>query len=117
MNLIKKTIKDSLKTPGFTVLYIIGVAFTIAFTIIYGILLYGQLGPVYPEYDRNHTAYIDMAVIRQKWGTSSQALGQPFVEEFLRDSVKSIESMTALIGYHSGDNMVQPTDGSEEFPV
>lgn len=117
MNLIKKTIRDSLKTPGFTVLYIIGVAFTIAFTIVYGILLYGQLGPVYPEYDRNNTAYIDMAIVRQKWGTSSQALGQPFVEEFLRDSVKSIESMTALIGYHNGDDMVQPIDGSEEFPV
>ncbi len=56
MNLIKKTIKEALKTPGFSLLYMAGVAFTVAFTIIYGMLLYSQLGPVYPEYDRDSTA-------------------------------------------------------------
>ena len=40
MNLIKKSIREAIKTPGFSLLYMAGVAFTVAFTIIYGMLLY-----------------------------------------------------------------------------
>ena len=58
MKIIAKTIREALKTPGFTSLYIGGVAFTVAFTMIYAILLYGQLAPVYPEYGRGSTGYL-----------------------------------------------------------
>lgn len=99
-----------MKTPGFSLLYMAGVAFTVAFTIIYGMLLYSQLGPVYPEYDRDSTMYAHTMVITDSRNRSSQSIGRQFIEEFLRDKLKSIDEMTAVLSYNSDFPMVQ-TDG------
>ena len=113
MNLIKKTITEAMKTPGFSLLYMAGVAFTVAFTIIYGMLLYSQLGPVYPEYDRSSTMYVNkMIVVSNGNNRSSGSLGHNFIDEFLRDKIKSADKMTASIDWLSGYPMVQ-TDGHE----
>ncbi|MDE6637587.1 MAG: ABC transporter permease [Muribaculaceae bacterium] len=117
MKLIKKTITEALKTPGFSSLYIIGVAFTITFTMIYGMLLYGQLGPVYPEYDRSSTAYIESTVIRNEYSTSTGRLSSEFISEFLHDSIPSIEKVTSMIAWNSGFPMVQPEGNAPEFHV
>lgn len=106
-----------MKTPGFTLLYIGGVAFTIAFTIIYGIILYGQLGPVYPEYDRNSTYYINQLVFKTDNMTMTTNLGQPFIDEFLRDSLKSVEKVTAIVTYYSDYPMVQTEGRGPEFHI
>lgn len=116
MNLIKKTIKEALKTPGFSLLYIAGVAFTVAFTIIYGMLLYSQLGPVYPEYDRSSTMYVNtMVVIQQKYNRSSNSLGNNFINEFLRDKIKSAEKMTTSVCWNSSYPMIQTDGHGSEF--
>lgn len=117
MNLIKKTIKEALSTPGFSSLYIVGVAFTITFTMIYGMLLYGQLGPVYPEYDRSSTAYIEKTVIKQEYSTSTSQLSSEFINEFLSDSIPSIEKVTSIIAWNAGFPMVQPDGNRPEFHV
>lgn len=116
MNLIKKTITEALKTPGFSLLYMAGVAFTVAFTIIYGMLLYSQLGPVYPEYDRASTVYAHTMVITDKrYNRSSQSIGRQFIEEFLRDGLKSADEMTAILSYSGGYPMVQTDGHGPEF--
>ena len=116
MNLIKKTIKEAMKTPGFSMLYMAGVAFTVAFTIIYGMLLYSQLGPVYPEYDRNSTMYVNtMIVVSNGNNRSSGSLGRNFIDEFLRDKIKSADKMTASINWLSGYPMVQTDGHGPEF--
>ncbi|MDE6023496.1 MAG: ABC transporter permease, partial [Muribaculaceae bacterium] len=117
MKLIVKTLREALKTPGFSSLYIVGVAFTIAFTMIYGMLLYGQLGPIYPEYDRSSTMYIDATVTKSERSSSSNGLGIPFIEEFLRDSLSSIEKMTVTSRWNSGYPMVQTDGHGPEFNV
>ncbi len=117
MNLIKKTIQEALKTPGFSSLYIVGVAFTIAFTMIYGMILYGQLGPVYPEYDRSSTLYIDTSMIKDERSASMNAIGLPFIDEFLRDSIPSIDKVTAMERWYSEFPMVQPEGNHPEFHV
>lgn len=114
MNLIKKTIREALKTPGFSALYIIGVALTIAFTIIYGMLLYSQLGPVYPEYDRGSTVYLETMVAKSERTTSSGALTKYFIDDYLRD-LKSVDKMTASICYDMGYIMVQTNGHGPEF--
>ncbi|MDE6511860.1 MAG: ABC transporter permease [Muribaculaceae bacterium] len=116
MNLINKTIKEALKTPGFSLLYMAGVAFTVAFTIIYGMLLYSQLGPVYPEYDRGSTMYVNrMIVVSNGNNRSSGSLGRNFIDGFLRDKIKSADKMTASVDWLSGYPMVQTDGHGPEF--
>ncbi len=115
--LIKKTIKEALKTPGFSLLYMAGVAFTVAFTIIYGMLLYSQLGPVYPEYDRDSTVYIETLVAKSDRSASSGCVSPKFIEEYLRNKLKSADDMTAYISYSGGYPMVQTDGRGPEFHV
>lgn len=117
MNLIKKTIREALKTPGFSMLYIIGVAVTIAFTVVYGIILYGQLGPVYPEYNRANTFYIDTTIAKDGNSVGNTGLGLAFIDQFLRDSIPSIESMTVMTRYESGAKIVETNGRGPEFHV
>lgn len=115
MKFIVKTIKEALKTPGYSVLYIVGVAFTMAFTIIYGMLLYSQLGPVYPEYDRNSTVYVRTLALTQQFNTSVGSLSSQFIDDFMRDNLKSVEMMTAQTAYNLHYPMVQTNGHGPEF--
>lgn len=117
MNIIKKTFLEAKKTPGFSLLYITGVAFTVVFTIIYGMLLYSQLGPVYPEYDRSSTVYVEDLVSIHEYNRSSQSLSRPFIEEFLRDKLKSADMMTVTYNYNGDYPMVQTNGQRSEFHV
>ncbi len=117
MKKIAKIIREAMKTPGFSILYMAGVAFTVAFTIIYGMLLYSQLGPVYPEYDRNSTVYINTMLLKTENSTSRGSIGRPFIEEFLRDKLKSAEDMTAIVEWNGDYPMVQTDGHGPEFHV
>lgn len=117
MNFIRRTFREAMKTPGFSLLYMGGVAFTIAFTLVYGFILYGQLGPVYPEYDRANTYYIPQIMCKSENMTLQNSLGKPFIDEFLRDSLKSVEKATAIIKYNWGYPMVQTDGKGPEFHV
>lgn len=117
MKFIINTLREAARTPGFSLLYICGVAFTIAFTMIYGMLLYAQLGPVYPEYNRNSTIYINRSLFIRDNGIMGTSLDRSFIERFLRDSLKSAEKMTAMVGYNSGYPMVQTDGHGPEFHV
>ena len=66
-------------------LYVGGVAFAVAFTMIFAILYYVRLAPIYPEYNRDTTMYIKNISVRHE-ATSSESmgtLGLPFVDEFI----------------------------------
>lgn len=117
MNIIKRTFIEAKKTPGFSLLYIVGVAFTITFTLIYGIILYGQLAPVYPEYDRGSTFYIDQIINKHDQYINMGGIGKPFIDQFLRDSLKSAEKVTAIAQYRIKAPYVQPNGRGPEFPV
>ena len=117
MKLIIKTIRDAMSTPGFSLLYIIGVAFTIAFTLLYGMLLYGQLAAVYPEYDRSATMYLGGATLKGKEYTINSGLSQTFVDEYLRDRLESTDEITVMTGYNPGYPMVQTDGHGPEFHV
>ncbi len=117
MKLITKTFREALKTPGFSLLYIAGVAFTIAFTMLYGMLLYAQLAPVYPEYDRGNTLYITTTLIRDPRSSSSSGLSTEFINEFLSDSIPSIEQVTTTLNWNADYSMVQTDGHGPEFHV
>lgn len=117
MKLITTTLRDSMRTPGFTLLYIGGVAFTMAFTIVYGLILYAQIGSVYPEYDRMSNVYINRTIIAkgnsQRTGNS---LGRTLIDDYMRN-LESVEDMTVQENWWRGYEFLQPDSGLAEFRV
>ena len=117
MNLIRKTIREALATPGFTMLYIIGVSFTVMFTMVYAIILYSQLCPVYPEYDRPSTIYLAGINISNDELAMNGGFSQSFIDQYLRGKLKSVSDITAINTYNPDYPMVQTNGNGPEFHV
>lgn len=117
MKLIIRTIKEALKTPGFSLLYIVGVAMAIAFTMIYGILLYGQLGPVYPEYDRDSTIYLGGVQIKNGDNNINSNFSKRFVDDYLRENLKSVSLISTKINYNPQSPKIQTDGRRPDFKV
>ncbi|MDE6813471.1 MAG: hypothetical protein K2J28_06545, partial [Duncaniella sp.] len=86
---------ESRANPTFTSLYIGGVAFAVGFTMVFAIIYYVHLAPIYPEYNRVTTSYISNITI-QNGKTNSMgmgSLGLPFFHQFIKDS-ENIEHVT-----------------------
>ena len=64
--------RESRANPGFTALYIGGVAFAVAFTMVYAIIYYVNIAPLYPEYNRDTTSYAAYIRIRNDSTSSTQ---------------------------------------------
>lgn len=117
MKLIVTTLRDALRTPGFTMLYVGGVAFTMAFTIVYGLILYAQLGPVYPEYDRMSNVYVNKTIIvKEKQQRTGRSLGRALIDDHLR-GLSTVEDMTVQLFWWRGYQFLQPGNGLAEFRV
>lgn len=117
MKLISTTLREAARTPGFSLLYLGGVAFTVAFTLVYGLLLYAQLGPVYPEYNRSNTVYVPTVVLKSTQFAMSTSLGLALIDEHMRGKLESVEDMTAVVAFNDGYPMVKPEGNRPEFHV
>lgn len=117
MNLIKRTIKEAIKTPGFSLLYIIGVAMAIAFTMIYGIMLYGQLGSVYPEYDRDSTIYLGGVRIKNGAQNINSGFSKKFVDDYLRENLKSASLISTKINFSYEFPKIQTDGRGPDFDI
>lgn len=111
---LRQTIAEARNNPAFTALYIGGVAFAVAFTMIYAIIYYVRLAPVYPEYNRSTTLNITHVSIRNE-GTSSQSIssiGLPFIKGYLEKLEN--KDYIAITGFPY-EQFVQPVDGSGDI--
>lgn len=77
---------ESKARPGFTALYVGGVAFTVAFAMIITMIYYVHIAPVYPEYDRATTSYCSQVEIRNPKMTMMGGISRAFVEDFVDKS-------------------------------
>ncbi len=110
----RQTIAEARNNPGFTALYIGGVAFAVAFTMVYVILYYIRIAPIYPEYNRDTTLYINNVTIRND-ETSSQStnnIGLPLIDEYI-SNLKNYEYIT--VNLPATGTFLQPTDGSGDL--
>lgn len=80
--------RESRANPGFTALYIGGVAFAVAFTMVYAIIYYVNLAPLYPEYNRADTSYVSFIQIRNDStsNTHGSLVSRKFVDDFIANS-------------------------------
>lgn len=80
--------RESRANPGFTALYIGGVAFAVAFTMVYAIIYYVNLAPLYPEYNRAETSYVSFIQIRNDstFNIHGSLVSRKFVDDFIANS-------------------------------
>ncbi|WP_297063823.1 ABC transporter permease [uncultured Duncaniella sp.] len=112
---LKQLLVESRANPGFTSLYIGGVAFAVAFTMIFAIIYYVHLAPLYPEYNRSTTYYISNLTVRNDKTNSmgQSSVGLPFIREFVKNS-ENIEYSTIV---YQKQGFIQPPDQSGDIVV
>lgn len=113
---LRQTIFEARNNPGFTALYIGGVAFAVAFTMVYAIIYYVRLAPVYPEYNRGTTLSISHVSIRNEASSSQRMspIGLPFIKGFLEKlEHKDYISITGS----PIEIFVQPVNGSGDIRI
>lgn len=102
----------------FSSLYIAGTCLAVTMTMIFAILYYIRLAPVYPENGRNKTLVIKGAVLSSEGGkkTSSGLISYNLLNEWLYP-LKDAEAVTGIYSAWGMESFVQPADGSEGIPV
>lgn len=98
----------------YTVLYIIGVTLAMLFTMVMAMVLYVKMAPVYPEYGRANTYYINQVMFKADRMSMINSIGQKLYDDYI-SKLENAEC-TAMIkdGHH---DFVQPADGSVDFEI
>ena len=105
---LKQVWIDAKSAPAYTALYIGGVAFAVAFTMVTALIFYVHIAPIYPEYKRANTSYLNQ--VRVFWGDHGfgSGIGKAFVEDFLEKS-ENCETYTLSDMTRTAD--IQPVGG------
>lgn len=105
---LKQVWIDAKSAPAYTALYIGGVAFAVAFTMVTALIFYVHIAPIYPEYKRADTSYLNQ--VRVFWGDHGfgGGIGKAFVEDFLEKS-ENCEAYTLSDITRTAD--IQPVGG------
>lgn len=77
----------------FSSMYILGTAVTVAVVMVFFIILYIKLGPVYPEYNRDRMLYLELIKFEINNGNSSGYTG---ASRTLYDRLKDVEGCDAV---------------------
>lgn len=77
----------------FSSMYILGTAVTVAIVMIFFIILYIKLGPVYPEYNRDRMLYLELIHFNINDGNSSGYTG---ASHHLYERLKEVEGCEAV---------------------
>lgn len=112
---LRQLYAESRANPGFTFLYLGGVAFAVAFTMVFAIIYYVNIAPIYPEYKRTTTYYLSNLKLQNDENNSiiMNGIGIPFVKQFIENS-ENVE-LCAVATYT--DEFIQPDDRSGDFSV
>lgn len=113
---LRQTIAEARQNPTFTSLYIIGVVFAITFTMIYSILYYVQLAPIYPEYNRSQTVYLTSLQMESDNSSAQSSASMKFINECLGD-LNSAEYSSLIDKDAYSSYYVQPLDDSGDIKV
>lgn len=115
---IKQTWYDARQRPAFTALYVCGVALAVAFTMIFAMIYYVKLAPVYPERNRPRTLYINSVQCKMNAGRSqfSSPVGYPFFRDYI-SKLENAETISGCPGIYGARSMVRPDNGQPEFEI
>lgn len=111
---VKKVWNEAKREPVFALLYVGGVAMGIAFIVIYSIMYYVQVAPIYPEYERASTLTLSTVSITKTNMMMSSAMGKSLVRNDL-PALDGVE-LVAAVG-DGGKPYVQTSVNGAEFEV
>lgn len=113
---IKQALAQARQNKVFTAIYIGGVAIAIATTMIFAIIYYVKLAPIYPEANRDRTLYLRVARFEMdngnssQWAWSLQAVREMFYPMKTAEVV-SAENTAEHVSY------IQPFDNSGDIGI
>ncbi len=115
---IRQTWANARREPAFTSLYIGGVALAIAFTMIFAMIYYVKLAPVYPEYKRGNTLYLNNVsfVVKRDNMTCMSMVGYEFYRDYL-SQVENAEIISAYSEAYRGPVFINSLDGTTQFRI
>lgn len=99
----------------FSAIYIGGSALAIATTTIFAIIYYVKIAPIYPEYNRNRTYYIDRGEMSKDDGSMAQS---SISYDFARDHVLTLrdaEMLTLYIDSSWDDYYISDSQGQSDI--
>ena len=117
MKLLRQVWEQLRQDRLFSAIYIAGVALAIATTMVFAIVYYVKLAPVYPEYNRANTYTAQYSTYKQEANGINNTAQYSFkaVKELFMP-LQNAEAVSAEY-YYPGDGFIQPADGSSEFEV
>lgn len=113
MKLLRQVWEQVRQDRLFSAIYIAGVALAIATTMVFAIVYYVKLAPVYPEYNRANTYIVSRVFYRHGQNQNLTSLSLKAVRELFYP-IQNAETISAE-GYYDGDEFIQPFDGSGDF--
>ena len=116
---LTQTWADARKQPAFAALYVGGVALAIAFTMIFAMIYYVKLAPVYPEYNRGGTLYVNSVSYKDEAKNMScmSLVGYPFFRDYL-SQVENAEIVSAHVTPNASScSFIGTVDGAKQFEV
>ena len=114
---LKQTWEDARRNPVYTAIYVTGVALAVTFTMIFAMVYYVKIAPVYPEYNRLSTSYITYAegYCESQHMTCGSGLGYRAYKEYL-SRLKNVKYMTATLEDRFSESAtILPDDGRPEI--
>jgi putative ABC transport system permease protein len=103
----------------FSSIYILGTGLSITVVMVLSIVFYIKIANIYPETNRDRMLAVSRAVEKSKdanGGYNSSCLSPVVVESCFR-SLKSAETVTAILVTRNEENYVQPEGSIDQLPV
>ena len=112
---VKQAIQVLKQNPLFSMLYMIGTALAICFTLVIVVVHYVKLAPIYPEYHRGKTLYLpNMRLITPDENSYQSNVSYLALKEWFYP-LKNAAAVSA--NAVEGDKWVQPTDNTGDFKL
>ncbi len=96
MNLLKQSWAQARANSANTILYILGVALAVCTVMIISIIWHVKLDPIYPEYNRDRTAYLSRMTIKVDTEEEHSSMSGNLTAQVVREIAQDIDCVENL---------------------
>ncbi len=116
----KQAWREALQNPLFSGIYVMGVALAIASTLLFALVNYIRIAPIYPEYNRDRSMYIMSAQCSLKTSSGeSHYVGYGLGYSLITDYLSQLENFEDISASQIGmsEIMALPEGGSQKYKI
>lgn len=113
--IVRQTVTDARADKAYTALYLGGVALSIATIMIFAVIYYVRIAPIYPEVNRNRT--LSIVNMFCKAPDNTQAMGSMLSYKAVSEWFYNLENVEAVSAIYYRENVatIIPDNGTPEF--